>query len=122
MATSPLADLTKECQELRKNAEKSSALTEIVESLTQEKLGFVADKDELKKKLHLSEKKVESLSEKLKLSEDRVDDFSKDAEQHKEILKKLRKKINELESEKEATDRSVFSKLGFIRCEHTTRW
>ena len=99
------SEATKECQELRKNAEKSSALSEIVESLTEEKLRFVADKDELKNKLNLSEKKVESLSEKLKLSEDRLDDFSKDAEQNKEILKKLRKKINELESEKEATDR-----------------
>jgi hypothetical protein len=53
----------------------------MVESLTQEKVNFVAEKDELKKKLNLSEKKSESLSEKLKLSEEKFTDFSKDAEQ-----------------------------------------
>ena len=80
-------------------------MSEIVEKLTQEKLNFVAEKDDLKKKLILSEKKIEKLSEKLTSSEKKLDDFSRDVEQKNEICKNLKRKISELESENEATNR-----------------
>ena len=99
------AETLKECQDLREKAEKYSVLNEMVERMTEEKMDFVAQKDDLKKKWTLSEKKAESLIEKLSFTEDKLDVFAKDVEQKNEILKKLKKKIENLEIENEGTRR-----------------
>ena len=68
-------------------------------------MNFLAQKDDLKKKLTLSDKKAESLIEKLCFTEEKLDVFAKDVEQKNEILKKLKKKIENLETENEGTKR-----------------
>lgn len=92
-------------KELREKADNFSVLNEIVQKLTDEKLNFVAEKDDLKKKLKLTENEAEKLSDKLRVAEEKVDVFVKDVEQNKEIVKKLRRKIENLETENEGTKR-----------------
>jgi hypothetical protein len=100
-----LADTMRECQELREKAENYSVLNEMVERLNEEKMQFASQKDEMRKKLQLSEKNAENLVEKLQLVEEKFDVLSKDSEQKNEILKKLKKKIENLETENEGTKR-----------------
>lgn len=95
----------RECQELREKAENYSVLNEMVERLNEEKMQFASQKDEMRKKLQLSEKNAENLVEKLQLVEEKFDVLSKDSEQKNEILKKLKKKIENLETENEGTKR-----------------
>ena len=80
-------------------------LNEMVEKMTDEKLNFAAEKDDLKKKLKLAEINTEKLTEKLSFTEEKINVFAKDVEQNNEIVKKLKRKIESLESENEGTKR-----------------
>ena len=100
-----LAETMKECQELREKAENYSVLNEIVERMNEEKMQFASQKDEMRKKLQLSEKNTENLIDKLHSTEEKFHTLSKDSEQKNEILKKLKKKIENLETETEGTKR-----------------
>ncbi len=95
----------KECQELREKAKHFSVLNEMVERMNEEKMQFASLKDEMRKKQQLSEKNIENLIEKLHSTEEKFDLLSKDSEQKDEILKKLKKKIENLETENEGTKR-----------------
>ena len=97
--------ISESLKELKETGEKLSALNEIVESLSQEKMNFVIEKDEMKKKLISSQKNVENLTEKLNSTEENLERFGKDIEQNNEIVKKLKKKIENLEVESEGTKR-----------------
>ena len=77
----------------------------MVEKMTDEKLNFAAEKDDLKKKLKLAEINTEKLTEKLSFTEEKINVFAKDVEQNNEIVKKLKRKIESLESENEGTKR-----------------
>ena len=77
----------------------------MVEKMTDEKLNFAAEKDDLKKKLKLAEINTEKLTEKLFFTEEKINVFAKDVEQNNEIVKKLKRKIESLESENEGTKR-----------------
>ena len=77
----------------------------MVEKMTDEKLNFAAEKDDLKKKLKLAEINSEKLTKKLSFTEEKINVFAKDVEQNNEIVKKLKRKIESLESENEGTKR-----------------
>ena len=77
----------------------------MVEKMTDEKLNFAAEKDDLKKKLKLAEINTEKLTEKLSFTEEKINVFAKDVELNNEIVKKLKRKIESLESENEGTKR-----------------
>ena len=99
------SETIKECSELRDKADRYFVLNEMVEKMTDEKLNFAAEKDDLKKKLKLAEINTDKLTEKLSYTEEKINVFAKDVEQNNEIVKKLKRKIESLESENEGTKR-----------------